>query len=80
MDFAVLGISITPTYFQSCSGVPLMLMPRDLAPTSKIRYIPDTEVLNSQDVTVAVCKPAVSAVLGITPSLPVELQTLRVKI
>lgn len=51
-------------------------MPRDLGLSSKIQYIPDTEVLNFQAVTVAVCKPAVSAVLGITPSLPVELQTL----
>lgn len=78
MDFPVLGISITPTQFQNCAGVPLM--PRALGPTSKIQYIPDTEVLNFQDVTVAVCKPAVSAVLGIAPSLPVELQTLKVKI
>lgn len=53
-----------------------MLMPRDLGPTSKIWYIPDTDVLNFQDVTEAVCKPAVSAVLGIAPPLPVELQAL----
>lgn len=57
-----------------------MLMPRDLGPTSQIWYIPDAEVLNFQDVTVAVCKPAVSAVLGIAPPLPGELQTLKLKI
>lgn len=53
-----------------------MLMPRDLGPTSQIWYIPDTELLNSQGVTVAVCEPAVSAELGTAPSLPVELQAL----
>lgn len=57
-----------------------MLIPRDLGPTSQIWYIPDAEVLNFQDVTVAVCKPAVSAVLGIAPPLPGELQTLKLKI